>query len=59
MSRDDPADLDGKAFVYVLQYGNYEPAEIHSIHATAESAEAERDSLDDNSWEVVRWEVRP
>jgi len=47
--------------VWLVVYGNYEPAEIHSIWKTKERAEQECDRLDHamrrGPWHVEEWEV--
>jgi len=42
--------------VWLIVYGNYEPAEVHSIWKTKERAEQECDRLG-GPWHVEEWEV--
>ena len=42
--------------VWAIIYGNYEPAEVHSLWATKELAEKHLPK-DDYGWTVAEWEV--
>lgn len=43
--------------VYAVVYGNYEPAETHSLWATEALAEQQIERLDGSMWEVVPWGI--
>ena len=48
------SDLDeiNGYWVWVVKYGNYEPAEVDSIWATEEQADARVEELAGGMWEV-------
>jgi hypothetical protein len=51
------AITEASARVYAVVYSNYSPAEIDSLWARREDAEAHAESLD-GPWDVQEWTVR-
>lgn len=50
---------DEEKTCWVIRYGNYDPAEIDSIHASKTSAAVRLLDLDDRSgWEIETWVLR-